>query len=571
MAIYSLSMSNVSRSAGSSSVKSYSYITGQKCRDERTGQMCNYGRRERIAATGVQLPQGAPAEWQDGAKLFNSIEKFERAKDARPAKKIIIALPREWDLPTMEAAVRQFTEEQFTAKGYAAAWGIHTDPENHNPHVHIIVANRQVDAKTGDWAKAKTRKVYALDPDGNKIPIIDPATGQQKIGAKGRKMWKRETVQANPLDQKDTLKQLREAWTQTANQRLPDFLHISDKTLEAQGIDRAPTVHEGVAAREIEKRGGTSVLCDLNRDIRGDNYALQSLREEQHTVWEQVGQLMMHKAEQTAEWFRKIVAKRANTRTFLGYIAGKLDDAATRATELRANQWDECAPYNEAAYNAPEHLKHPWLQKLFDKARALALPIFQALNPKQWDGMRARDLAQTREAVYMEDKQFCDCLDEYNDLDSQVEAQGGQREPLPEHPWQLSGTAVEPDLTPYPKQVPQWDYPPEAVDFGYGYEENPWAEPAQPTAGNEWPDYDWDAPADQWAADEPEEAEPSEPEPTVDGTEEPETRKPSVKEKFRNLVAKRAQRTMQEHESQYGLDQPDLGDMGMPQHFGRSR
>lgn len=88
--------------------------------------------------------------------------------------------------------------------GYAATYAIHTDKAGNNPHAHILVANRHIDPKTGKWA-AKRRTEYALDQNGERIPVIDPATGEQKTGAKNRKVWKRVDVSNNPLDSTEFL------------------------------------------------------------------------------------------------------------------------------------------------------------------------------------------------------------------------------------------------------------------------------------------------------------------------------------------------------------------------------
>lgn len=98
MAIYSLHVSNVSRAAGSSAVASCSYITSRRMRDERTGEAFNgFGRRERVEHVCTMLPEGAPGEYLDPERLFNAVEMAEKRSDARPAKKIMVALPREFD------------------------------------------------------------------------------------------------------------------------------------------------------------------------------------------------------------------------------------------------------------------------------------------------------------------------------------------------------------------------------------------------------------------------------------------------------------------------------------------
>ena len=280
MAIYSLHVSNVSRSSGGSSLASLSYIASMRVRDERTGETFGgYGRRERVERTGVMLPHGAPREWEDAAKLFNAVEAAEKRVDARTAKKIMVALPREFDAEDRVRAVEDFVAVNLAAKGYPVAWAIHTDAEGRNPHAHILVANRRVDAKTGRW-RAKSRTEYALDGHGERIPVIDPKTGEQKIGARNRRVWKRVTVSDNPLDSKDFLEKLRADWAHQCNMMLPQGVRVDHRSLEDQAIDRIPTIHEGYAAREIEKRGGISPLCEHNRQVRKLNDLLGRLRGE---------------------------------------------------------------------------------------------------------------------------------------------------------------------------------------------------------------------------------------------------------------------------------------------------
>ncbi|KAB5922083.1 mobilization protein MobA, partial [Bifidobacterium adolescentis] len=109
MAIYSLHVSNVSRAAGSSAVASCSYITSRRMRDERTGEAFNgFGRRERVEHVCTMLPEGAPGEYLDPERLFNAVEMAEKRSDARPAKKIMVALPREFDARERFRALEDF-------------------------------------------------------------------------------------------------------------------------------------------------------------------------------------------------------------------------------------------------------------------------------------------------------------------------------------------------------------------------------------------------------------------------------------------------------------------------------
>lgn len=126
-------VSNVSRAADSSSIASCSYIASRRMRDERTGEISyGYGRRERVEHVGTMLPHGAPSEYADPECLFNAIEAVERRMDARPAKKIMVALPREFDEADRIRAVEDFIAVNLAAKGYAATYAIHTDKAGNN-------------------------------------------------------------------------------------------------------------------------------------------------------------------------------------------------------------------------------------------------------------------------------------------------------------------------------------------------------------------------------------------------------------------------------------------------------
>jgi len=41
----------------------------------------------------------------------------------------------------------------------------------------------------GEWG-VKSKKVFGLDENGERIPVIDKKTGQQKVDRRNRKQWK---------------------------------------------------------------------------------------------------------------------------------------------------------------------------------------------------------------------------------------------------------------------------------------------------------------------------------------------------------------------------------------------
>lgn len=278
MAIFHLSISNVSRAKGSSACASLAYIAASKVYEERTQQTYSYGRKERVMKVATLLPDGAPSSFTDAAQLFNAIENYEQASNALTAKKIVVALPRELSLDVSDEILTDFIRGKLCANGYCATYAIHNDKDGSNPHAHILVANRPLDAKTGEFERIKTKKVYALDAHGERIPIIDKKTGKQKVDKRNRKQWKRVAVEKkNLFDKKEFLLELREAWAVECNKHLSPEQQIDHRSNAARGIDDIPTIHEGYAARAIEARGEVSERMEINREIRRKNDLIHRL------------------------------------------------------------------------------------------------------------------------------------------------------------------------------------------------------------------------------------------------------------------------------------------------------
>ena len=53
---------------------------------------------------------------------------------------------------------------------------------------------------------------------------------------------------------------------------------IDHRSHAERGLDEQPTIHEGVIARALEKKGIVSDRCELNRQIKADNALLQELK-----------------------------------------------------------------------------------------------------------------------------------------------------------------------------------------------------------------------------------------------------------------------------------------------------
>lgn len=267
MAIYHMSIKNISRGKGKTAIAAAAYRAGTILTDSETGITHNYVKKSEVAYTEIILPEHAPAEYANRETLWNEVQKIETHDRARLAREWEVALPNELDLDQAKTLIHDFAGS-LVAEGMCIDLALHWKDGNH--HAHIMGTTRPID-KDGKWA-SKERKGYKLDAEGKKIPVIDPKTGRQKIGARGRKMWQRETIQCNDWNRREKVEEWRKRWADCCNKYLARELQIDHRSYERQGVTQLPTVHEGYAARLMEQRGTVSDLCQRNRDIRLYNH-----------------------------------------------------------------------------------------------------------------------------------------------------------------------------------------------------------------------------------------------------------------------------------------------------------
>lgn len=273
MSIYHCSIKNISRSSGRSAVACTAYRSGEELEDLETGITHDYRKKTGIAFAEIFLCKNAPERFQNREELWNEVEKIEKAADARLAREIEVAIPRELSLEEMKNLVAGYAK-MLTEEGMCVDAAIHLKVGN--PHAHLMCTTRKIKAD-GTWDQ-KEKKVYALDEFGNKIPVIDPETGEQKIGARGRRIWKRVTVAANDLNAKENVEKWRKMWSEHCNAYLEPEQQIDHRSYERQGKkDVIPTIHEGYAAREMEKRGQLAERCEINREIAAANRDIKTI------------------------------------------------------------------------------------------------------------------------------------------------------------------------------------------------------------------------------------------------------------------------------------------------------
>ena len=74
-------------------------------------------------ALGVMLPEGAPAEFGEPARLWNAAEAAEKRKDAQVAREVVLALPKEGGPEDWQALTLRFGSAQDTCKNRSQGSG----------------------------------------------------------------------------------------------------------------------------------------------------------------------------------------------------------------------------------------------------------------------------------------------------------------------------------------------------------------------------------------------------------------------------------------------------------------
>ena len=265
MAIYHLCIKIISRGKGKSAVAASAYRSGEKIKNEYDGIVHDFTRKGGIAHTEILLPQNAPQEFANRSVLWNSVEKKEKSKNSQLAREIEIALPKELDREKQIELVRNYVKENFVDVGMCADIAIH-DKNDGNPHAHILLTMRPLN-EDKTWG-AKSKKEYILDENGEKVKLKNGNYKTRKIN----------TVDWN---EQDKAEHWRKAWADIINKCLEEN-SIQDKvdhrSYQRQGIEQISTIHLGVSATQMEKKGIATDRGNINREIRKQNRILQEIK-----------------------------------------------------------------------------------------------------------------------------------------------------------------------------------------------------------------------------------------------------------------------------------------------------
>ena len=312
MAIYHLEAKVVSRGTGRSACAASAYLSCSAIYNDYDGVQHDYTRKKGLVWEQVFLPDCAPAEWQERGALWNAVEENEKTKDSRLAREFVPALPVELTPEQWKELLSDFIQGSFVSDGMCADVAVHDpDPPGHNPHAHILLTVRPLNPD-GSW-QYKTEKEYLCVRNGEergftaaefkaaqaecwekqypykvgrKKVYLAPSEAEANGYERGSKHPKSTKYgRQNPISERwnsdEQLVLWREAWANAVNRFLERYgfdERVDHRSNAARGLDEQPTVHEGVIARALEKKGIVSDRCELNRQIKRDNALLRELK-----------------------------------------------------------------------------------------------------------------------------------------------------------------------------------------------------------------------------------------------------------------------------------------------------
>ena len=230
MAIYHLSLKEMRRSQGRSSVAAAAYRLGEKMKDERIGKTFNYSKKSGILDKFFILPNGAK-NFQNTSHFWNEAERSENRKNSVVAREIIINLPYEISDQQRSELVKKFCNEIVANHSVGITAAIHEpckDGDDRNFHAHILFTTRQI---TAEGFGKKTREF-----------------DDKKQGV-------------------EVLKNIRKRYEILQNEALKNAgfndIKVDCRSFKEQGIfDKQPSKHLGVEVVNLERRKNKNKLPD---------------------------------------------------------------------------------------------------------------------------------------------------------------------------------------------------------------------------------------------------------------------------------------------------------------------
>lgn len=245
MAIYHLTVRNVSRAGRQSVLAKAQYITRQ-------------GKYARQQDKVVHTESGNMPAWARERPLeyWRAADRFERT-NGRLGKEVEFALPVELAPRERTELARDFVRDLTRKEQFPFTLAVH-EGRGTNPHAHLIISERANDG-IDRTREAWFRRAHPTTPE---------LGGARKSASLRARAW---------------LARTREVWAEKANEALQEagvYARIDHRSLNAQGIDRVPQQHIGVRALAMEERGVRTERGDRHLQILKANERTENLERE---------------------------------------------------------------------------------------------------------------------------------------------------------------------------------------------------------------------------------------------------------------------------------------------------
>ena len=222
---YHVSFRSGSRASGSCASAAHDYIT-------RSGEYDDQERDALIYTESDNLPSWAE---DDAREYWDAADLYERA-NGRLYVSADFALPRDLDPKDQADLAHAFAEELTADEHLPYTLAIHAGwdagGQEHNPHAHLMISERQNDGITRS-REQWFRRANSVHPERGGAP------------------------KSRTFHGRDWLEHARERWAALTNERLERagrHERVDHRSYERQGVDRDPSQHFGPAAAHIVGR-----------------------------------------------------------------------------------------------------------------------------------------------------------------------------------------------------------------------------------------------------------------------------------------------------------------------------
>ena len=255
MAIFHLSATApIARSSGQSATAAAAYRAGIIIFDERTGRVHDYSSKRGVLSSLLLLPGGA--QLADRAQFWNRVEIRHRRGDAVLAREIIVALPDELNVFQRQGLAEALGREIADRFSVAVDISVHA-PSRHgdqrNFHAHLLQS----------------------------ACLVDPG------GALGKKAIQLDPIHCSRAKIADAIAWLRPRWealVNTALEGVGSSERVDHRSNSARGIEKLPTIHEGVGDGASGRRRANATRKKVNVEAAGIDVQVAELLRERALV-----------------------------------------------------------------------------------------------------------------------------------------------------------------------------------------------------------------------------------------------------------------------------------------------